>query len=48
MSVLAEAGGTGQVPGEGDLASKPAAGAATAAGYPVQNMQAKCSTNIKV
>lgn len=36
MSVLAEAGGTARVTGEGDPASKPAAGAATAAGYPVK------------
>lgn len=32
--MLAETGGTGQETGDDDLASKPAAGAATAAGCP--------------
>lgn len=35
VPVLAETGGTGQVTGEDDPASKPAAGAATAAGCPI-------------
>lgn len=34
VPVLAETGGTGQATGEDDPASKPAAGAATAAGCP--------------
>lgn len=34
VQVLAVTGGTGQETGEGDLALKPAAGAATAAGCP--------------
>lgn len=42
VPVLAETGGTGQETGEGDPASRPAAGAATTAGYPETHTTNTC------
>lgn len=48
VPVLAETGGTGPETGGGDLASKPAAGAVTAAGYPAKiNKHFKHTAQIK-
>lgn len=49
VPVLAVTGGTGQETGEGDLALKPAAGAATAAGCPAtQHVKRKYRAVIKL
>lgn len=45
--VLAETGGTEQVTEEDDLASKPAAGAATAAGCPATKTQLNMQHKVK-